>query len=250
MRREIPPFENNWNIVNEFPQTQDAQLNFSGTNDSVSFEPNSSGPSIPSWPVPNQNAAEITQEEDSRDESDEYQHTKSNLDQTSSEGLFHPPYPQFRANNEMSVVLLNNNGPSQAVQSFTFPVERQGSHSQITRKRLKGADGNSISLPYDDETYPSPIKQLGNNSVLTFPSSISSVIHDPFRQIFCPAGDTSQVTGYLQSTPAIDERSIPVLSKGEKTYDFPYTGLSNHQTEEPPGRPSLESSPPGVGPRK
>lgn len=160
-------------------------------------------------------AAGTLQSEGSRVTSDRYHSTKTNLPSTinpsagGSQDLIHQPaFSQFGSETGMNLMLFNSNASNQDVQSPIHPFEKEGSPSQIVRKRFKTADGNVIPLPFHVGAVHMPTDQLANstiNPIISFPPAISSAIQDPYQGFFPRAGDASRISGFWdQSRPLMN----------------------------------------------
>lgn len=190
-----------------------------------------------------QAVGEELQRDTSRKISDRYQPTKS-----ISTSITNPPFlvPQDlhrqsatsrvgSDNNAMGLILFNNNHSSQA-QSSLHRFEKEGSPSQIVRKRFKTADGDVMPLPVSIEPPHLPVDQLANttvNPIITFSPAISAVNFDPFQPNARRDGDTNGIPRSLGSFPITNENGIvdssPGLQRSSRPYMLVNTAPSNGQ---------------------
>jgi hypothetical protein len=205
---------------------------------------------------------EALQSETSRKISDRYQPTKS-----ISTSITNPPslVPQdlhrqsatsevSSDNNGMGLILFNNNHSGQT-QSLLHRFEKEGSPSQVVRKRLKTADGNVMPIPVSIEPLHFPVDQLANttvNPVITFSPAISAAILDPFQPSVRRDGDTIGIPRSFGLFPTTNENSVvgssPGLQRSSRPYMFLNTAPSNDQVGLITRTPDLQPPPSGGTP--
>ena len=185
------------------------------------------------------------QSETSRKISDRYQPTKSN-----STSLINPHLlvrqdlhrqsatSEVDADNGMGLVLFNNDPSSQDIQSSVHRFDKEGSPSEIIRKRFKTADGNVMPLPPPIGSLHFQVDQLLNatvNPAITFSHAISTTIHDPFLPNIRRDGEATGIPRSLGSFPTVNENSSldssPGLQRGSRPYMFLNAAPSNGQVE-------------------
>ena len=219
--RETTFIDENWYNDDIFAENDDEYPIFSSQPPLNTPEPKFSSLSMPPRPAGILAVGETLQNDTSRTISDRYQPTKSNSTSFINppllvrQDLHHQPAtPEVSVDNGMGLVLFNNDSSTQVVHSSVHRSEREGSSSQIIRKRFKTADGNIMRLPHSIESPYFPVDQLASaivTPVITVSPAISAAIPNPFQS---REGGMNEIPRYLGSFPTVGENGILDSSPG------------------------------------